>query len=256
MITTTPVFYYDYRINAEALFLNINEGLGDVSIQLIPNNYSAQGLANEISRAMSEQGDQDYLCTFNRTTRAFTISATDPFDLLIQTGANVGLGAFSVIGFTGADQTGLNSYTGETAGKEFIPQFPLQGYVDFDDYREFSSANINESASGQVEVYSIGKRSFMEFNLTYATNIDQGFNSIVRTDSQGVEKLRDFIDYCITKGDLEFMKNATDRQTYQTIILESTPLSKSGTGYKLNELYSRGLAGYFETGDLKWRLKS
>ena len=256
MITTKPVFYYDYRINADQQFLNIDEGAGDISIELTPNNYSAQALASEVSRALSEQGGQDYLCTFNRSARTFTISAAAPFDLLITTGANIGLGAFGIIGFTGADRTGLTSYTGDAAGKEFIPQFPLQDYVDFADFKEFAEANINESASGAVEVYSIGTRSFSEFNITLATNIDQGFNSIVRTDSQGVEKLRDFINYCITKGDLEFMKDETDRSTYQTIILESTPLSRTGTGYKLNELYGRGLAGYFETGTLKWRLKS
>jgi hypothetical protein len=256
MITTKPVFYYDYPINAEQQFLNINEGAGDISIELIPNNYSAQGLANEVSRALSEQGGQDYTCTFNRTTRSFTISAALSFDLLIQTGANVGLGAFSVLGFVGSDQTGLTSYTGDPAGQEFIPQFPLQDYVDFSDFKEFREAKVNESASGEVEIYSLGTNSFMEFNLTLATNIDQGFNSIVRTDSLGVEKLRDFINYCITKGDVEFMKDETDRLNFQTIILESTPLSRTGTGYKLNELYSRGLAGYFETGTLKWRLKS
>jgi len=256
MITTKPVFYYDYRINAEQQFLNINEGAGDISIELIPNNYSAQGLANEVSRALSEQGGQDYTCTFNRATRSFTISAIAPFDLLIQTGANIGLGAFSILGFTGADQTGLLTYTGDPAGKEFIPQFPLQDYVDFADFKEFKEAKVNESTSGEVEIYSLGTNSFMEFNLTLATNIDQGFNSIVRTDSLGVEKLRDFINYCITKGDVEFMKDETDRLNFQTIILESTPLSRTGTGYKLNELYSRGLAGYFETGTLKWRLKS
>lgn len=256
MITTKPVFYYDYRINANQQFLNIDEGSGDISIELTPNNYSAQALANEVSRALSEQGGQDYTCTFNRSTRSFTISAAAPFDLLITSGANIGLGAFSVIGFTGADQTGQITYTGRAAGKEFIPQFPLQDYVDFDDFKEFAEANINESASGEVEVYSIGTRSFMEFNLTLATDIDQGLNGIVRTDPTGVAKLRDFINYCITKGDLEFMKDETDRATFQTIILESTPLSRTGTGYKLNELYGRGLAGYFETGLLKWRLKS
>lgn len=256
MITTNPVFYYDYRINSSSLFINFNEGAGELTAQLVPNNYSAENLAIEVARALSEAGGQDYSCTFNRTARTFTISAAANFDLLILTGSNIGLGAFLTLGFSGPDLVGANNYTGAQSGKEFLPQFPLQDFVDFVDYVEFAEANINESASGQVEVYSIGTRSFMEFNLTLATNIDQGVSSIVRTDSTGVEKLRDFINYCITKGDLEFMKDETDRTTYQTIILESTPLSKSGTGFKLNELYSRGLNGYFETGSLKWRLKS
>jgi hypothetical protein len=95
----------------------------------------------------------------------------------------------------------------------------------------------------------------MEFNLTLATDLDQGRNGIIRTDSSGVFKLREFLAYCITKGDLEYMPDKNDRSTYQTIILESTPSSSSGTGYRLEELYGRGLPEYFETGKLKWRLK-
>lgn len=255
MIKTTPVFYFDFRITAESFYLNFIDDLLEIAAELRPGNYSAENLAIEVSRAMSDAGGQDYTCTFNRTTRQFTISAAAPFDLLTTSGANAGLSAFSTLGFMGADLVGLATYTGETAGKEFIPQFPPQDYIGFDDFKEFAEAKINESASGEVEVYSIGQRSFMEFNLTLATNIDQGRTGIIRTDSQGVFKLRQFLAYCITKGDLEFMPDQSDRSTYQTIILESTPSSSSGTGYRLEELYGRGLPEYFETGKLKWRLK-
>lgn len=255
MITTTPIFYFDYRITAESFYLNFIDDILEVSCELMPGNYSAENLATEVSRAMSEFGDQDYTCTFNRLTREFTISAAAPFDLLIQTGANSGLSGFSVIGFTGPDLTGLNTYTGQASGTEFIPQFPPQDFIGFDDFKQFAEAKINESASGVIEVYSIGQRSFMEFNLAFATDIDQGRTGIIRTDASGVSKLRQFLAYCITKGDLEYMPDISDRNTFQTILLESTPSSASGTGYRLEELYGRGLPGYFETGKLKWRLK-
>jgi hypothetical protein len=255
MIKTTPVFYFDYRITAESFYLNFIDDILEIAAELRPGNYSAENLAIEISRAMSDFGNQDYSCTFDRDTREFTISALNPFDLLILSGANAGLSAFPTLGFVGADLTGLSTYTGQTTGKEFIPQFPPQDFIGFDDFKEFAEAKINESASGEVEVYSIGQRSFMEFNLTLATDLDQGRNGIIRTDSNGVFKLREFLAYCITKGDLEFMPDKNDRSTYQTIILESTPSSSSGTGYRLEELYGRGLPEYFETGKLKWRLK-
>lgn len=256
MITTTPVFYYGYQITANNYYINFDDGLGEIAATLTQGNYSAQGLAVEVARALSEFGNQDYNCTFDRDTRQFTISATSNFSLLALTGSNVGLGAFSTLGFTATDKTGANTYTGESAaGSEFMPQFPLQDFVDFADQKEYAEANINESASGLIEVYSIGLRSFMEFNITLATNIPQGRSGIIRTDPSGVSNLRSFMQYCITKGELEFMPDETDRNTYYTITLERTPTSSTGTGYLLKELYGRGLSGYFETGKLRWRLK-
>ena len=256
MITTMPVFYYNYAITAENYYINFDDGSGEIACILDQGNYSPTNLAIEVSRAMSEFGNQDYTCTFNRSDRTFTITASGNFDLLIQTGVNIGLGAFATLGFTGSDLTGTNTYTSDTsAGSEFIPQFKPQDYIDFDDWQEYTQANINEAASGLIEVYSIGLRSFMEFNLTLATDIDQGRAGLIRTDSSGVSKLRDFMQYCITKGEVEFMKDSSDRNTYSTIILEKTPTSSTGTGYQLKELYGRGIPGYFETGKLKWRLK-
>lgn len=256
MITTTPVFYYNYKITAENYYINFDDGSGEIAGQLTQGNYSATELGVELARAMTEYGGQDYTVTFDRDTRKYTISAIGAFDLLITTGSNIGLGVFSTIGFNGADLTGLTSYESDiAAGSEFIPQFKPQDFVGFDDWQEFAEANINESASGLIEVYSIGSRSFMEFNLTLATDIDQGRNGIITTDANGVAKLRAFMQYCITKGNLEFMPDETDRNTYYTILLEKTPTSSTGTGYQLKELYGRGLAGYFETGKLKWRLK-
>ena len=256
MIRTVPVFYYDFKITPDNNYISFDDGFGEINAILNSSNYSAQGLADEVARALSDAGNQEYTCTFNRTTRLFTISAPLTFSLLVTTSSVVGFTSFAVLGFTGADLTGSNSYTGNNiSGKEFIPQFLPQDFIGFDDYQELNESKVNESASGQVEVYSIGTRSFMEFNLTLATNEDQGTGGIIRTDSQGVEKLRDFMRYCTTKGELEYMQDVTDRSTYSTIILESTPLSSSGTGYKLNELYNRGLSGYFETGNLKWRLR-
>jgi hypothetical protein len=256
MINTIPIFYYDFKISAENFYINFNEGLGERTALVSPGNYSAQELANEVTRVMNEAGDQVYLCSFNRALRLFSFSAPFAFDLLVFTGSNAGLSAYPVLGFIGADLTGLTTYqANEQSGKEFIPQFSLQNFVDFEDFQEFADAKVNESASGEIEVYTIGQRKFMEFAINYSTNFNQGKAGIIRTDSQGVEKIRDFLRYCITKGTLEFMPDMTDRSTYQTIILETTEASSSGTGYKLNELYSKGLPGYFDTGSLKWRLK-
>lgn len=256
MIKTVPVFYYDFRITPNNFYIGFDDGLGQVNAILNPSNYAPTQLANEVGRAMSETGNQVYTCTFDRNTRIFTISAPAPFSLLIASGVFSGLSSFGVLGFTGGDLTASNSYTGNNVtGREFIPQFLPQDFIGFEDFQELFQPSVNESASGQTEVYSTGTRSFMEFNLTLATNEEQSSSGIIRNDQQGIEKLRDFMRYCTTKGDLEYMQDMTDRSAYFTIILESTPLSNTGTGYRLNELYSKGLSGYFETGNLKWRLR-
>ncbi len=69
MIKTTPVFYFDFRVTAESFYLNFQDGLLEVAAQLRPGNYSAQNLAVEVSRAMSDAGGQDYTCTFNRSKK-------------------------------------------------------------------------------------------------------------------------------------------------------------------------------------------
>lgn len=256
MITTTPVFYYGYTVDATNYYINIDEGSGDVAVELNQGTYSAENFAVEVARAMSEFGAQDYSCDFDRDTRLFTISATSNFDLLISSGANAGLSAYSLLGFSGSDQTSTNSYESGTAtGYEYIPQFPLQNYVGSDDWKEYAQANINESASGVSEIYSVGLRSFVEFDIMFATDINQGANGFITTNASGVDDLRSFMQYCITKGDIEFMPDKTDRATYQTLILEKTAASSTGTGYKLNEMYSKGLPSYFETGKLKFRVR-
>ena len=90
MITTTPVFYYGFQITAENYYLNIDDGFGEIAVLLTQGNYSAENLAIEVARAMSEYGGQDYLCVFDRDTRQFTISASGNFDLLTLTGSNAG----------------------------------------------------------------------------------------------------------------------------------------------------------------------
>lgn len=255
MIKTTPVFYYDFQVTTNDIYINFDEGIGELTATVPAKSYSFTNLASAISTALNNVGGQTYAVTANRLTRTYTISAPSNFSLLFATGSNAGLSVASVIGFSG-DKTGSNSYESDSAaGKEYIPQFPLQDYVDLEDYQEKAQANINESASGVVEVFSIGNRKFLEFNIGPVTNSPmRKTGGLFINNANAVDELRDFMTYAIGKGDIEFMKDSTDRATLTaTIILERTPTSGTGTGFKLNELYSRGLAGFFETGKLRFR---
>ena len=42
--------------------------------------------------------------------------------------------------------------------------------------------------------------------------------------------------------------------TYYRVVLEKTSSDSDGTGYKLQEQFTRGLVGYFETGLLTFRI--
>ena len=58
------------------------------------------------------------------------------------------------------------------------------------------------------------------------------------------------------KAPIEFIKNENDPSTFQTLVLESTPTDQKGLDYDLIEMYDRGLAQYYRSGVLKFRLTS
>jgi hypothetical protein len=251
-ILTRPIFYYGFQVTVNDIYINFDEGSGELAATVTAGVYSFTGLASAVATALNNVGSQVYTVSANRLDRTYTISSVANFDLLFATGANTGLSIASVIGFDVADVTGSNSYTGtNSAGSEFIPQFPLQNYVDLEDFVEVAQANINESASGLVEVYSIGSRRFTEFNVAYTT--DNDIKGQFLKQENAIANLRSFMLFLITKGQIEMMKDREDRDTFTTLILEKTPSSSTGTGFKLKELYNRKLLGFYETGQLVFR---
>ena len=52
---------------------------------------------------------------------------------------------------------------------------------------------------------------------------------------------------------MEFFKDRDDTNNSKNVILERTRQSRSGTGFRLVELYNRGLPGFFETGNIVFR---
>ena len=78
----------------------------------------------------------------------------------------------------------------------------------------------------------------------------------IENNPNGVRDLRQFLSYAITKGSIEVMFDRDDPDTFFTIILESTPISRTGTGFKLRPKYGQNLPDYYETGILKFRKKA
>lgn len=254
MINSFSKFYYIDEITLDNFYLNFDEGAGELTAEIEVGDYTPNDLAVAVKNALDQAGLLIYTVTFNRDARTYTISSTANFDLLISTGINAGADVFSLLGFTGSDLTGASSYTGTTAAQMYAPQYKLQSYIDVEDLQKSISPSVNKSASGIVEVVKFGIEKFFEFNIQFITDIDQGMLGPVRTNLNGVNDARLFLRFCVTKNTFEFIPDESDVNVFYDVILESTEESKDGTGYRLKELYDKGLPGYFETGKLVFRL--
>lgn len=251
-------FYYGYEITAEPYngYIDVDEGSGEVAIEVPVGSYTLTELVIAIRNAMNTQATLDYSVGVDRATRRITISASTNFDILANTGTHTGSGIYSLLGFSSAaDYTGLASYTGQSAsGKCYQPQFKLQSYVGPDDWQQRNEAAVNVSASGsQVEVVNFGIARFAQFDIKFITNKTMdGF--VIKNNSSGLEDARDFLQSITSKNFFEFMPSVNAPNAFYKVLLESTPEYSDGTGYRLRELWDQGLPGIFETGVLKVRV--
>ena len=255
MINTDSIFYWIDPVEDDNFYLNFDEGAGELTAEVPTGNYSPTDLAFAVQDAMNNVGLNGYVVTFDRSLRTYQITGAAPFDLLIQTGTNVGADVFPLLGFTGSDLTGLSSYgSNNQVGYAYRPQFKLQDFVSFEDLQRAINPSVNKSATGAVEVVRFGVEKFFEFNIRFCTDIDQGAFGPIRTNLNGVDDVRQFLRYCTTKGDLEFMPDEKNVGDYFKVLLESTEEDSKGTGYRLKELYPQNLPGYFDTGKLVFRV--
>lgn len=256
-IQTIPIFYTVGDVNESNNLMNFKEpnvSAVELTATLNVGSRSMTNLMTEVERALNDAGDNEYTVSFDRDTRIVTIAADDDFDLLVTTGANAGFSVYSLIGFT-ADKTGTDTYDGDEAmGDTYSPQFKPQDFLNFDDNKENVQETLNESADGTEEVVTFGTKSFMEMNLKYITDRSRSKANPVANNSDAVQDIRDFLTFCITKSELEFMEDISNRALFDIIRLERTPASKNGTGFSLKEMINRDLEGYFETGRLRFRL--
>ena len=255
-IRTYSSFTYGHTVTDDNKFINFNEGSGELLAELEVGSYTLEAYKDEIARALNNTVGATgvYTTTLDRSTRIITVNSDIVFDLLVATGSNLGADAFPLMGFTGADRTGASSYAGDSAsGYYFEPQFMLQRYVSFEDNVKTTSASVNESASGNVEVVSYGTVNYMECNITLQTNIQQGEGSYLKNDPSGYDNLRAFLSYCITKAPIEFIADIDTPTNFRDCLLESTKDSADGVNFKVKELYTKGFAEYYESGLLTFR---
>lgn len=256
-INTIPVFYFIDPITKDNNIINFvepNISGSELTATVIIGSRSMSDLMTAVEVALNDAGANTYTVNFDRDTRIVTISADDDFDLLVSTGSNVGVGTFTLLGYTGADRTGTDTYDGDTAiGTEYIPQTKPQSFKSFDNNKDSIRASVNEAADGTIEVISYGTRQFMEMNLDWITNLARGKGNFIENNSSALDEVNEFLTFAIRKIDMEFMEDRDARSTFDTVLLESTTSSRQGTGYELKELFSRRIQDYYETGILKFR---
>ncbi len=251
---TYSKFYYGYEIDETNYLLNFKEGAGaELTAELNSGKYTFTDFAAEIKRALDDVGALTYTVTANRTLRTITVAATNTFSLLAATGTNIDSGPFTLMGFPATDRTGASTYTGPSeSGSEYIPQFYLQNYVGSADWRQASDASVNKTAAGVIEIVSFGEERFVQFQIRYINQVNQA-NGPIKYDSAALANARNFMRYIIQRAPFEFMPSIAAPSSFETLTLDSSPDSSSGTGYKLKELYDQNLPGYFETAILKFR---
>lgn len=253
-LTTFSQFYYGFEVTTQNLYLNFKEGGGpELTAEVSVGSFSLEQMAVEIQKALNNEGALTYTVTVNRTTRKITIAASGTFSLLPVTGTLSTTSIFPLIGFT-TDRTGGTSYLGNSAaGYAYVPQFRLQSYVPIEHWTGAALATVNKAASGRVEVIKFGNESFMQCNIQYINDRMESVDNFLKPSATGVADIIQFLTFAITKGPIEFMPDIDDASDFYDIILESTPDNKDGVGFKLNELYDKGLPGWYETGVLKFR---
>lgn len=255
-LTTYSIFYYGLEVTNDNKYIDFKEGATAFVGEIPVGSYTPTRLCELVSEGMNDVGAYTYTCTFNRTTRIVTIASSSAFDLLGATGANSSQSILSEIGFLAADVLATVSTSGTNpCSSTYEPQLTLQDHVATVNNKKALSAVVTKSASGnKVSVQSFGEERFLKCSIKYITEIFQPSGQKLTNDYSALTNIRAFLDYCITKGPVEYMADKNTKSTFEKLVLESTQQSQDGTSYELKELYDKGLPGYFETGVLTFKV--
>lgn len=260
MINTYSGFTYGHTIDDDNKFLEFEEPIDGIrTAELNVGSYSLSEFVAEISRAMNAASlNQTYSTSLDRTTRKITITGSVAFSLLISSAATSFQSVFGLAGFTGADLTGQLSYEGDSpSGSFFEPQFLLQDYVPFENDQRANNVTVSETPDGELEVIKFGDVNFMSCNVRLQKNqsLDEprAKDNIIKFSTTGYSDMLAFLQYAVTKAPMEFIPDIDTPAAFTRCLLESTSKEKKGTGFRIRELYSEGLADWYETGTLTFR---
>lgn len=258
-LSTFSQFIYGFTVDSTNNLLDFSEIGGSSGLQATINtgSYTLTDYLTAVKTALDAAGTGTYTVSVARATRLITIAGpTGGFALLTNSGSGSGSSPWSLMGFDEtADQTGATGYTASSgAGSVYNPQFRLQDYISSADWEELVDVNVIESANGTIETFAFGTRNFIQANITMANDYTQPTSSIIKNNSTGVADLRTFMSDISKKRPFEFVPDIDTPSTYQEVLLESTSDARDGTGFKLREMYTKGMPGYYETGPIVMRV--
>lgn len=251
MIFTLSAFNYGHTVTASNGAINFIEPTQD-NVELTANieqrDYSLSEFVDAIALAMNDVGKLVYEASLNRAGNIITISSTESFTLLVGTGSQSSISAFSLMGFNGGDVSGL-SITGDSAsGKQYIPQYYLQDYVDFEDDERSNQAKVNVSSSGDIiEVVNFGIQNRMSCVIDFVKDGILGVHLYETTT--GLQELRDFLKYIRTKAKIEFIPDKDNplSNPITKCIADRIGNSRDATGFVIRENFE---TNYFSSGNL------
>lgn len=252
-IKTLSQFYYGHFVDKQEHFISIDEGAGEIIVNLTPSGYTFFEQGVELQRALNASlVTQVYTVTTDRSTRKYTISAPSNFSILAGTGAYAGSLAYTQLGLNIVDKTGANSYVSDfSTGTVYRPQLPFFSYAP-SNLREGSiQATQDESGSGAVQVVSFGSINIMEADIKYVTN-RKDKPDIIEYDADAVESCMQFLSYLRQKNRVEFMPDRDDPDTFERLLLTKSSVSGTGLEVKLSEM--SGIQDYYETNPLTFRV--
>lgn len=251
-IINRSAFLYDYVVTNTTFFLPFQEGVFTRLANIRVGSYTFSSLSTEIARAMNEVGSNEYLCSTDRDSRKFTISADGTFDLLIDSIYSES-DIFDILGFVVDDKAGATTYTSDNAtGVLFKPQFTLQNFTDFDNKRVSIGGTRNESANGVfVENVIFGFYNVMKCNITNVTENEMIKNAPIENNQSAVDELRSFMEYITELRPVEFIPDRSNNLAFTECLLNRTPESRTGQDFEIKRV--RGSNRHYETGNLEFR---
>lgn len=253
MIDTRPFFIYGHIVTEDNNTFCFDEGGAEILAPMEPSGYSFNEYAGEIQRVLRLYGTQLYVVSIDRASMSITITAPLAFSLRVSTGTTAS-SAYDMAGFTGSDRTAVTTATSNsTSGFRYSPQFLIQSYTPSEHYQESALETVNRSTSGRAELIRFGVDKFIEMNISFITDLVMD-GIVIRTDPSGVANAVDFLQHATQKQRIEFFEDENDVNTYEKVVLESTPGYSNGTGYRLKEMVDKNLRDIYEIGLLKFRV--
>lgn len=252
LLNTHSLFRYGQTITNNNYIFSIDEGGGEILVELRTGAYTLTTLSIELSRALNEFTtiDNNYETSVDYLEGKITVSGDASFSILLNTSSVLAITAFSTLGFTDftSDLSGLNTYKSDSrSGFVYNTQFKLQGYSPLEDNESLAQASINIPASGNFEeVITYGTERINDMTLTNVTNELQPNHSPIRNNPSGVDDLRNLLRHLINKYPVEFCEDESNPELFQKLILARSQGNSKGTGYKIKELVNNNRARYYE----------